>query len=208
MRLTVPITAGVAIILAGYACGGTPAPPPPPPINQDSIDSVEAARRAAEEMARQDSIRRAQEEAARIEAQRQREAEAARIAAETARVRETLAALVHFDFDRSNIKDEFRATLDMKVRIMQANPALQIRISGHCDERGSDEYNLALGNRRAIAAMQYLIDNGIDASRITTESFGEERPLNSASNEEAWAQNRRAEFSITAGGAQLTMPSM
>lgn len=208
MRLTVPITAGVAIILAGYACGGTPAPPPPPPINQDSIDSVAAARRAAEEMARQDSIRRAQEEAARIEAQRQREAEAARIAAETARVREALAQLIHFDYDRSNVKDEFRATLDMKVRIMRANPDLRIRISGHCDERGSDEYNLALGNRRAVSAMQYLVNNGIAADRITTESFGEERPLNSMSNEAAWEQNRRDEFTITAGGSQLRMPSM
>ena len=89
---------------------------------------------------------------------------------------------------------------------MNANPALTLRISGHADERGSDEYNLALGNRRAAAAKRYLVSRGIADGRITVVSYGEERPLNPASTEAAWAQNRRAEFEATAGGDNLTVP--
>lgn len=206
MRLTVPMTVGISTILIAFACGGNPPPPPPPPaVNQDSIDAANRARAA--EAARQDSIRRAAEEA-RIQAQRDEEAARAAAAAVTARVRDALANMVNFGYDRSSIRDEDTANLEMKVRIMQANSALRIQIAGHCDDRGSDEYNLALGNRRAISAMQYLVDHGIDASRITITSLGEERPLDTGSNEAAWARNRRAEFSITAGGASLTMPSM
>src|SRR5213078_3343389 len=73
-------------------------------------------------------------------------------------------------------------------------------ISGHCDERGSDEYNLALGNRRATAAKQYLVSHGIDGGRIETSSYGEERPLAQGHDEGAWAQNRRDEFEIIGGG--------
>src|SRR5205807_5871502 len=86
------------------------------------------------------------------------------------------------------------------------NPGLRIRISGHCDERGSDEYNLALGNRRATAAKQYVVSHGIDAGRIETVSYGEERPLASGHDEEAWAQNRRDEFEILSGGENLKQP--
>jgi len=205
MRLTVPITAGVAIILAAYACGNNPPPPPPPPpVNQDSIDSALAAQRARAQFV-QDSIRRAREEAERL--QRAREDSLARVRRETERVRNALETMVHFDFDRSNIRDEDMGSLDLKVAILQANPMLRIAIGGHCDERGSDEYNLALGNRRALAAKQYLIDRGIAEDRITTSSFGEERPIDGGHTEEAWARNRRDEFSITAGGSELHMPS-
>src|SRR5207247_508217 len=88
----------------------------------------------------------------------------------------------------------------------QANPDLRIRISGHCDERGSDEYNLALGNRRATAAKQYLVSHGIDGGRIETSSYGEERPLAQGHDEGAWAQNRRDEFEIIGGGDVLRRP--
>src|SRR3989454_8817424 len=92
-------------------------------------------------------------------------------------VRTMLATMIHFDYDKSNIRSEDAAVLDQKVAILQANPNLRIRISGHCDERGSDEYNLALGNRRATAAKQYLVSHGIEAARIETVSYGEERPI-------------------------------
>ncbi|MFM8780978.1 MAG: OmpA family protein, partial [Gemmatimonadota bacterium] len=79
--------------------------------------------------------------------------------------------------------------------------SIRIRVAGHTDERGSDEYNIALGMRRAAAAKRYLVDLGIAESRIAVVSFGEERPLNTESTEAAWAQNRRDEFEIVAGGA-------
>ena len=117
-----------------------------------------------------------------------------------------LGNVIHFDYDQDLIKPEDRPILDRKAEIMKANPAVRVRISGHADSRGSDEYNLVLGNKRALAARQYLIGRGVDGGRIDVTSFGEERPVDSAENEAAWAQNRRAEFEITAGGARLVAP--
>lgn len=117
-----------------------------------------------------------------------------------------LGNVIHFDLDQDLIKAEDRPILDRKSDILRANPSLRIRISGHADERGSDEYNLVLGNKRALAAKQYLIARGIDAGRIDVTSLGEERPVDSASNEEAWAKNRRDEFEIIAGGDRLVSP--
>jgi peptidoglycan-associated lipoprotein len=90
--------------------------------------------------------------------------------------------------------------------VLAANSAVRLRISGHADDRGSDEYNLALGNRRAAAAKRYLENKGIDGSRIEVVSYGEERPLNPGTDESAYAQNRRDEFEITAGGDNLVAP--
>src|SRR5216110_483892 len=124
----------------------------------------------------------------------------------TEAVRTMLATLIHFDYDKSNIRPEDASILDQKVAILQANPNLRIRVSGHCDERGSDEYNLALGNRRATATKQYVVSHGIDGGRIETVSYGEERPLASGHDEDAWAQNRRDEFEILSGGENLKQP--
>src|SRR6266566_1804747 len=121
-------------------------------------------------------------------------------------VKTLVATMIHFDYDKAIIRGGDAAVLDQKVAILQANPALRIRISGHCDERGSDEYNLALGNRRATAAKQYVVSHGIDGSRIETVSYGEERPLAQGHDEEAWAQNRRDEFEILSGGESLKQP--
>jgi peptidoglycan-associated lipoprotein len=125
---------------------------------------------------------------------------------DAASLRAALVAVVHFDFDQSDIRPDTRATLDAKVPILQANPNVVIRIAGHTDERGSDEYNLALGQRRAAAAKRYLVERGIAESRIETISYGEERPVQQGSDEDAWAQNRRAEFEITGGGQTLRRP--
>ncbi|MCZ6917597.1 MAG: OmpA family protein [Gemmatimonadetes bacterium] len=161
----------------------------------------------AREQAIRDSLAR---ERQRIQAEqdRQRADSLNVIREETNRVRQALAVRVNFDFDRSNVRPGDAAVLDRKLAILQANPNLRIQVTGHCDERGSDEYNLALGNRRALAAKRYLTDRGIAESRITTSSMGEERPLATGSNEAAWGQNRRDEFSITSGGDRLTMPGM
>lgn len=103
-------------------------------------------------------------------------------------------APIYFEFDQHTLSDTARETLQENMRYMQANPAATIVIEGHCDERGSDEYNLALGERRAIAAQQYLISMGIAPERVRTISYGEEKPVDLASTEIAWAKNRRAEF--------------
>jgi peptidoglycan-associated lipoprotein len=115
--------------------------------------------------------------------------------------------MIHFDYDKATVRPADAAILDQKVAILQANPNLRIRVAGHCDERGSDEYNLALGNRRAQASKQYLVSHGIDASRIETQSWGEEKPLAQGHDEAAWSQNRRDEFEIISGGDNLRRPS-
>lgn len=196
----------LAVAAVAAACGGNPEPAAAPQPNADSI-ALERARQdsIAREMARQDSIRRAMEEAER--ARRQREADSlAALARITEEVRAMLAQMINFDFDRSNIRTGDAAILDGKVLILRANAALRIRIAGHCDERGSDEYNLALGNRRAASAKQYLVNQGIAADRIEIVSYGEERPMAMGQTEEAWAQNRRAEFEIVGGGDMLVRP--
>lgn len=117
-----------------------------------------------------------------------------------------LGNVIYFDYDQDLVKPEDRPILDRKAEIMRANPGLRVRISGHADDRGSDEYNLVLGNKRALAARQYLVGRGIDAGRIEVTSFGEERPVDASENEAAWAKNRRAEFEIIAGGDRLVAP--
>ncbi|HET8623840.1 MAG TPA: OmpA family protein [Gemmatimonadales bacterium] len=109
-----------------------------------------------------------------------------------AALRQELAGLIHFEFDRAQIQGEDRATLDRKAAVLAASPDVRLRIAGYCDERGSDEYNLALGNRRAAAVKQYLVEQGIDAGRLDTVSFGSRHPLDPGQNEAAWALNRRA----------------
>jgi peptidoglycan-associated lipoprotein len=101
---------------------------------------------------------------------------------------------IHFAYNEFTLDEQARVTLEQNAVFLRKNSALKVVIEGHCDERGSDEYNLALGERRAIAARNYLISLGIAADRLSILSYGEERPLVAASNEEAWAQNRRAEF--------------
>ena len=113
-----------------------------------------------------------------------------------------LTATIYFDLDRSDITDDSRAKLDAKVPVLTQNTAVRIRIAGHTDSRGSDEYNLALGQRRAAAAKRYLTDRGIDGSRIEIVSFGEERPTCTDESEGCWSRNRRDEFEIT--GGQIT----
>ncbi len=101
---------------------------------------------------------------------------------------------VFFDLDSEVLKPEARAGLDADAKLLRDHPDAQITIEGHCDERGTVEYNLALGERRANAARDYLVNAGIDASRIQTISYGKERPFDPGHTEAAWAKNRRAHF--------------
>ena len=101
---------------------------------------------------------------------------------------------VYFDFDSYVLTSKARQTLAQNAEVMKALAGLKVRIEGHCDERGSDEYNLALGERRAQAVMNYMATLGVPASRLSTISYGEEKPLDPGHDEASWAKNRRAEF--------------
>lgn len=104
---------------------------------------------------------------------------------------------IYFAFDSHALSREARDTLVKNARVMKADPEVKMRIEGHCDERGSDGYNLALGEKRASTAMQYLTTLGITPDRLTIVSYGEEKPAAPAHDEEAWSRNRRDEFVIT-----------
>lgn len=103
---------------------------------------------------------------------------------------------IYYDFDKSTLKPAAQDNLTKKAAWLRSNPNATVTIEGHCDERGTNEYNLALGDRRADSAKAFLVDLGIAASRLTTVSYGEERPICNQQNEECWAKNRRAHFVI------------
>jgi peptidoglycan-associated lipoprotein len=105
-----------------------------------------------------------------------------------------LAPDIYFEFDRSAITDASQAELKTNAAWMAANPSRNVILEGHCDERGTREYNMALGDRRATAAKEYLVRLGVDPSRLKTISYGEEKPVDPGHNEEAWAKNRRVHF--------------
>jgi peptidoglycan-associated lipoprotein len=171
--------------LVTTACGKKEVAPPPPPVD----DSADRARREAEA--------REAAERARREAEAREAAERAR--AEIARKRAALEEMVFFDYDMSVIRQDQRAKVDAKATILREESSVTLRIVGHADERGSTEYNLALGMRRAQSLKDYLTGFGISPDRLQILSMGEERPLDPASNEGAWARNRRGEFEILAG---------
>ena len=108
-------------------------------------------------------------------------------------------ALVYYDFDKSAIRPDMRPVLDAKAKFLMDNPTVKIQIEGHADERGTVQYNVALGHRRSQSAKDYLVSLGVDASRIETVSFGKERPVDPRHNELAWSKNRRAKFNVTGG---------
>jgi peptidoglycan-associated lipoprotein len=101
---------------------------------------------------------------------------------------------VHFDYDKSEIGKDQLAVLDRNLDYFKSHTDVKIMIEGHCDERGTEEYNLALGQRRAAAVQDYLLQNGIAADRLATVSKGKDQPLDPANNESAWAKNRRGHF--------------
>jgi peptidoglycan-associated lipoprotein len=212
----------VLITIAGIALAGCHSAPPPKAAPeptaaeialqrhvQDSLDavsratadSVELARQAAlAERARADSV-----EQARLAAEAAALKAAEEAAAKSTALRQELGVMAHFDTGKAQIRQDDRAALDRKVAILNANPAVRLRITGACDERGSEQYNQALGTRRAAAVQRYLVGQGIDATRLDQASLGEKSPIDSGHNEAAWAQNRRTEFVIVSGDTPLAM---
>lgn len=108
-------------------------------------------------------------------------------------------SVIYFDFDKSGIRPDMRPMMDQKAQFLLEYPSVRVQIEGHCDERGTAEYNVALGNRRAQTTKDYLVSLGVSSSRIDTVSYGEERPNDPRNHELAWAKNRRAKFNIIGG---------
>jgi peptidoglycan-associated lipoprotein len=215
---------GGAVAIAIAACSKNPQPATPAPAAADSAaarqraDSLVAAARrdSLAALARRDSLARAQVVADSLARAMAERARADSVRAQVLREPDSAAATlmpsgleaarsaalaepVHFELDRSDLTAEAQRQLEGKLAILRASPRLEIQIEGHCDERGSDEYNLALGNRRAAAVKRYLVEHGVADARIGIVSYGEERPADPGHTEEAWARNRRAEFRLTRG---------
>ncbi|MBW2437750.1 MAG: peptidoglycan-associated lipoprotein Pal [Deltaproteobacteria bacterium] len=155
--------------------------------------SEEEARRQAEEEARQRELER--QAAIREESLKEDE-----LRAEGERMQSAREMFenedVLFEFDSASLTAEAQEILRAKAEWLRDNPGVRVLIEGHCDERGTNEYNLALGDRRAFSSKAFLTDLGIDGARLSTISYGEERPIASGSSEDAWAKNRRAHFVI------------
>jgi len=151
------------------------------PIEDEDLKAKEAAEKTRqEELARQRAI----------EEERLKEAAAKREGARN----QFLTQDIYFDFDSFSILPEAQEILSSKAEWLQNNPDATVTIEGHCDERGTIEYNLALGDRRGESAKAFLVNLGIAESRLNTISYGEERPLDPDNNEDAWGKNRRAHF--------------
>lgn len=191
------LLAGAILLGTGLACK-KPEPvqvQAPSPVTQGPSQAELDAKAAADRQAAEDAKRRQDE----LEAARKAE-EARRLATEkeAALKRAAAEALqdIHFDYDKSEIKAEDRRQLQKLSEFLKAYPAVKIEIQGHCDERGTNEYNLALGNRRAAATMGYLMALGSSEQKFTLISFGKEKPLCTEGNEACWGKNRRAHFEL------------
>jgi peptidoglycan-associated lipoprotein len=186
----------LALIALGAGCATSQTS-----VSPDTAKAAEEARLKAEAEARM----KAEAEAARLkaeaEARMKAEAEAARMKAEEeARMRAEAEArkfqAILFDYDKANVRADQKAILGQHAERLKNND-FQVVVEGHCDERGTIEYNLALGQKRADSVKQYLVSTGVNASRLSTVSYGKERPADTGSNEAAWAKNRRAELVVS-----------
>ena len=223
MRLKVGFAALIAVSAIGLsACSGK-APPPPPPVvpettaatpDADSLAAAEAARDAAAAAQLCADARTAiangdYDRARRLLEQAVRDYPGTECADGAVALADAVAAImvvrdrIHFEFDRARITDQAAAILQAKAEVLRNFPNVAVTIEGHADERGSLEYNQALGQRRAEAAKTYLVNLGLSASMFRTVSYGEERPIAQGANESAWAENRRDEFVLPNADAML-----
>jgi peptidoglycan-associated lipoprotein len=177
----------LAVLPLASACRKKPVNAPTPKAVADSI---------ARERARLDSITRADAENARTAAERTREENMRAQQQSTRSVQTTMAAPIYFELDDADLTPEAIGVLEAKVAILQRDRNMRIRITGHTDEQGSDEYNIALGMRRASETKRFLVDRGVAENRIEVATRGEEEPAVSGHDETAWSRNRRAEFII------------
>lgn len=188
-RSCVVAIVGLAVMAA---CSKPPVPlaPAPAAVNQDSLDLARA------DSARRAEIARAQAEQDSLRGLREQEQSNAGQSGDAMSI---LSATIYYDYDQAELTDAARALLVAKAQVLQAQPSLRVRITGHTDNRGSSEYNLALGLRRAAEAKAFLVANGADAGHVEITSMGEEQPAVQGDDEEAWSKNRRAEFAPITG---------
>ena len=169
--------------------------PVQPTTQEMKAEGDEAAKAKAAEEAKSASEKEAK---ARAEAERQARLRELKMAQKLAdEIRNFESENIYFAFDKSDLTDESKSTLREKANWLRANGGYSVNISGNCDERGTAEYNLALGERRAHAAKKFLMGLGISDNRLATISYGEERPVAPGHNEEAWAKNRNDQFTLT-----------
>ncbi len=164
---------------------------------QVTMETQEMAADESQQSAEDEAARREAEEA-RLREQRAREArqrQEASSMSEAARKAAFEDEEIHFDFDKYVLTPQAMMVLDDKAAYLREHPEVRVLVEGHCDDRGSNEYNLALGDRRANSAKNYLVKSGVAESRITTISYGEEQPLCMQQNESCWYRNRRGHFS-------------
>jgi len=187
--LVATLLAAMGLLFIGLACK-QPSPAPPPPVKTD--DSAARARSEAE------AKRKAEEEARRKREEQEKITEAARLAEQNKakafqQAAESALRDIHFDYDKSELSTGDRETLRANAAVLKKRPSAEIQVAGHCDERGTNQYNIALGQRRANAVRNYYKFLGVKMSRMSTISYGEELPACNDSTEECWSQNRRAE---------------
>ncbi len=172
-----------------------PLPPRPAAVNADSLRQDSIARALADSIRRAE-LARQQAEADSLRAAQEGNQEGAETSEDAMAV---LRTTIYFAYDQASLTDAAVSALTAKVPVLQANPRINLLITGHTDSRGSSEYNIALGLRRAAMVKEWLILNGISTSRIEIMSMGEESPVVFGENEDAWSQNRRAEFQVMGG---------
>ncbi|WP_432735950.1 peptidoglycan-associated lipoprotein Pal [Maridesulfovibrio sp. FT414] len=186
------------VLLAGIGTGCSKkrveSNPASPAVEERMNEQQEKEKQRLEEQARLDREKALQEQA--LEEER-RSAESAAAKQEFDNAIVELGNMIHFDFDSFEIKPEYRPLLQSKAEILKKYDNVTMVIEGYCDERGTEEYNLALGERRARAAYEFLILLGVAPERLSIVSFGEEDPVDPAHNETAWAKNRRVQFRLT-----------
>lgn len=186
--------------VATLACHHAGPPTVAPVARAASADTSGVGRARADSIARATARRDSLARRARLDSIERANA-GGRAAVEAARA--TLSAAIHFDLDHAEIRPDDRPLLDKKAALLVANPAIQLRVDGNADDRGSDEYNLALGMKRAVQVRQYLAEHGVDTARVATVSYGEEQPVCRQDEEPCWNRNRRDEFVIVAGGDNI-----
>ena len=169
MRRTIALLLLAGLCTAIIATGCKPPPPPPPPTPQASDTTKPEVRP---------------------------EPEKPKPPEQPPQLREEQLQTVYFDFDKYNLRPDAKSSLDANFALLQQYSNVIIKIEGHCDERGTVEYNLSLGEKRANSVMNYLTGLGVAASRISVISYGKERPIDAGHNEGAWSRNRRAEFRV------------
>ena len=181
------------------ACASAPPAASPAPLARAPVAALTAAPTAPAPSSASSAV------AAEVEARAAREA--ARRASEADADRATLAAVLYFEYDRDELRAETTNELEQLADVLRRRPQLAIRLNGHADERGSDEYNLALGQRRGAVAKRWLVDHGIDANRVAITSFGRERPVCTDNVEGCWQRNRRDEVVVTRGDDLIVAPT-